>query len=62
MLNALRRMGYQKHEMSVHSFRSIVFTLFNELGYNRRWIEREFANEDNKASEQPIIMPNIFRR
>lgn len=35
MLNALRRMGYQKDEMSVHGFRSIASTLLNELGYNR---------------------------
>ena len=30
MLNALRRMGYQKHEMSVHVSPSIVSTLLNE--------------------------------
>ena len=44
MLNALRRMGYQKHEMSVHGFRSIASTLLNELGYNRDWIERRLAH------------------
>ena len=44
MLNALRRMGYQKHEMSVHGFRSIASTLLNELGYNRDWIERQLAH------------------
>lgn len=46
MLNALRRMGYQKHEMSVHGFRSIASTLLNELGYNRDWIERQLAHGD----------------
>lgn len=50
MLNALRRMGYQKHEMSVHGFRSIASTLLNELGYNRDWIERQLAHgEPNKV-------------
>ncbi|MBE6442229.1 MAG: DUF4102 domain-containing protein [Desulfovibrio desulfuricans] len=44
MLNALRRMGYQKQEMSVHGFRSIASTLLNELGYNRDWIERQLAH------------------
>lgn len=44
MLNALRRMGYQKDEMSVHGFRSIASTLLNELGYNRDWIERQLAH------------------
>ena len=48
LLNALRRMGYQKQEMSVHGFRSIASTLLNELGYNRDWIERQLAHgEDN---------------
>ena len=44
MLNALRRMGYQKQEMSVHGFRAIASTLLNELGYNRDWIERQLAH------------------
>ena len=46
MLNALRRMGYQKHEMSVHGFRSIASTLLNELGFNRDWIERQLAHSE----------------
>ncbi len=44
MLNALRRMGYEKHEMCTHGFRSIASTLLNELGYNRDWIERQLAH------------------
>ena len=44
MLNALRRMSYQKDEMSVHGFRSIASTLLNELGYNSDWIERQLAH------------------
>ncbi|MBD5417819.1 MAG: integrase arm-type DNA-binding domain-containing protein [Desulfovibrio sp.] len=49
MLNALRRMGYQKHEMSVHGFRSIASTLLNELCYNRDWIERQLAHGDSNG-------------
>lgn len=49
MLNALRRMGYQKHEMSVHGFRSIASTLLNELGYNSDWIERQLAHGDKNG-------------
>ena len=49
MLNALRRMGYQKEEMSVHGFRSIASTLLNELGYNRDWIERQLAHGDRNG-------------
>jgi len=44
MLNALRRMGYAKHEMTTHGFRSLASTLLNELGYNRDWIERQLAH------------------
>ncbi len=44
MLDALRRMGYAQNEMCMHGFRSIASTLLNELGYNRDWIERQFAH------------------
>jgi integrase len=44
MLAALRRMGYEKHEMCTHGFRSMASTLLNELGYNRDWIERQLAH------------------
>jgi integrase len=46
MLAALRRMGYEKHEMSAHGFRSTASTLLNELGYNRDWIERQLAHSE----------------
>lgn len=44
MLNALRRMGYEKNEMCTHGFRSMASTLLNEQGYNRDWIERQLAH------------------
>jgi integrase len=44
MLAALRRMGYEKHELCTHGFRSMASTLLNELGYNRDWIERQLAH------------------
>lgn len=44
VLNAIRRMGYSKDEMSTHGFRSLASTLLNELGYNRDWIERQLAH------------------
>lgn len=44
VLNAIRRMGYTKDEMSTHGFRSLASTLLNELGYNRDWIERQLAH------------------
>ena len=49
MLNALRRMGYEKHEMSVHGFRSLASTLLNESGYNADWIERQLAHSERNG-------------
>jgi integrase len=44
MLSALRRMGYEKHELCTHGFRGMATTLLNELGYNSDWIERQLAH------------------
>jgi integrase len=44
LLSALRRMGYEKHEICIHGFRGMASTLLNELGYNRDWIERQLAH------------------
>jgi integrase len=44
MLSALRRLGYEKHELCIHGFRSMASTVLNELGYNRDWIERQLAH------------------
>jgi len=44
MLAAIRRMGYEKHELCTHGFRGMASTLLNELGYNRDWIERQLAH------------------
>ena len=49
LLNALRRMGYAKGEMTVHGFRSMASTLLNERGYNRDWIERQLAHGERNS-------------
>lgn len=49
LLNALRRMGYGKEQMTIHGFRSTASTLLNELGYNRDWIERQLAHGERNA-------------
>jgi len=46
LINALRRMGYSKEEMTAHGFRSMASTLLNEQGYNRDWIERQLAHAE----------------
>ena len=44
LLNAIRRMGYGKDEMSVHGFRSMASTLLNERGYRPDVIEAQLAH------------------
>jgi len=41
---ALRRLGYDKTEMTGHGFRSMASTLLNENGWNRDAIERQLAH------------------
>ncbi len=49
LLNALRRMGFGKEQMCIHGFRSMASTLLNEQGYNRDWIERQLAHDEQNA-------------
>jgi integrase len=44
---ALRRLDYGKDEMTGHGFRRIASTLLNEQGFNRDWIERQLAHQDD---------------
>jgi integrase len=47
--SALRRLGYERHEMTAHGFRSIASTLLNERGWNSDAIERQLSHgERNK--------------
>lgn len=43
---ALRRLGYDKDEMTGHGFRRTASTRLNEMGFNRDWIERQLAHAD----------------
>ena len=49
LVNALRRLGYCKDEMTFHGFRSMASTLLNEKGYNRDWIERQLAHSERNG-------------
>jgi integrase len=42
----LRRMGYQKDEVSAHGFRSSASTILNERGFNPDVIEAALAHQD----------------
>jgi integrase len=43
---ALRRLGYEKGEMTGHGFRSMASTILNEQGWNRDAIERQLAHSE----------------
>jgi integrase len=46
---ALRRLGYDKSEMTGHGFRSMASTLLNEQGWHRDAIERQLAHIERNA-------------
>ncbi|MDR1650552.1 MAG: integrase arm-type DNA-binding domain-containing protein [Synergistaceae bacterium] len=46
---SLRRMGFDKDEMTGHGFRSMASTLLNENGFNVDWIERQLAHIEGNS-------------
>lgn len=46
---ALRRLGYDRDQMTAHGFRSIASTLLNEQGWNRDAIERQLAHAERDS-------------
>jgi integrase len=44
--SALRRLGYSRHEMTGHGFRSMASTLLNEQGWHPDAIERQLAHQE----------------
>lgn len=61
LLNALRRMGYGKEQMTVHGFRTTASTLLNEQGYNRDWIEAQLAHAERNVIRDAYNRPNTCR-
>ena len=49
VLSALRRLGYEKSEMTGHGFRSMASTVLNEQGWNHDAIERQLAHQERNA-------------
>ena len=49
ILGALRRMGFEKGEMTGHGFRSMASTLLNEQDYNGDHIERQLAHAERNS-------------
>lgn len=46
LLTAIRRMGYEKDEMTAHGFRAMASTNLEQLGYDVRIIELQLAHAD----------------
>lgn len=44
--SALRRLGYSRHQMTGHGFRSMASTLLNEQGWHPDAIERQLAHQE----------------
>ena len=49
LLNALRRMGYEKGVMTIHGFRGMASTLLNEQGYRPDVIEIQLAHAERNT-------------
>ena len=49
LLNALRRMGYEKGVMTIHGFRGMASTLLNEQGYRPDVIEVQLAHAERNS-------------
>ena len=49
LLNALRRLGYGREEMSIHGFRGMASTLLNKQGYRPDVIEAQLAHGERNA-------------
>ena len=44
--SALRRLGYEKHEVTAHGFRSTASTILNNRGFDADVIEAALAHQD----------------
>ena len=49
LLNALRRLGYGRDEMTIHGFRSMASTRLNEMGYRPDVIEAQLAHAEKNS-------------
>lgn len=52
LLNALRRLGYNKDQMCIHGFRAMTSTLLNEQQYPSDIIEMQLAHSEKDNSRR----------
>lgn len=49
LLSALRRLGFDRDEMTVHGFRAMASTLLHEQGWSTEFIEKQLAHNDRNS-------------
>ncbi|MEL7204568.1 MAG: tyrosine-type recombinase/integrase [Pseudomonadota bacterium] len=58
--SALRRMGYQKDEVTAHAFRATASTILNNRGYDPDVIEAALAHQDKNEVRRAYIRSTYF--
>jgi integrase len=61
MNSALRRMGYEKHEMTAHGFRSSASTILNERGFNANVIEAALSHQEEDDVRRAYNRATYFK-
>ncbi len=58
LLRALRVMGFDKEEMSIHGFRAMARTILDEvLGFRPDFIEHQLAHSNGRAYNRTSHLP-----
>lgn len=58
--SALRRMGYQKDEVTAHGFRATASTILNSRGFNPEVIEAALAHQDKNEIRRAYNRATYF--
>lgn len=61
LLKGLRRMGYDKNEMSIHGFRTTASTLLNEAGFRKDIIEAQLSHSDKDEVRATYNMADYLK-
>ena len=60
--SALRRMGYQKHEVTAHGFRATASTILNTRGFDPEVIEAALAHQDKNEIRRAYNRATYFEQ
>ena len=59
---ALRRMGYEKHEVTAHGFRSTASTILNSRGFDPEVVEAALAHQDKNEIRRTYNRATYFEQ